>query len=105
MLYGMQLSMLTSMAAGPSVAAVRGLSFGHDKFIKLPLSEAFFEDLNKMCACPQRAVCEWLPGGHVWAMLMRSSYQTSAIVAAVTDTLLSQKKETNTSNSTSGAII
>lgn len=90
MLYGMQLSMLTSTATGPSVAAVRGCSFEHDKFIKLPLSKAFFKELTKMCADPQLAVCEWLPGGHVWAILMRSSYQTSMIVAAVTDTLKSQ---------------
>ena len=93
-LFEMQLSILTKKASGPSVAAVRGASFGHDKFIKPPLTETFFSDLESMCFDPNRVVCEWLPGGHVWAMLMRSSYQTNAIVGAVTDTLESQRNLT-----------
>jgi hypothetical protein len=92
MLYGMQLSMLTDKATSPCVAAVHGASFRHDKFIKQPMSESFFQELHKMCGDPSRTVCAWLPGGHVWAMLMRSSLQTEAVVAAVNDTLLSQQR-------------
>lgn len=82
-LYSLHLTLLTSKARGPSFGALHAVSFMHDQFVKPHHTLEFFAALSSICATPNKVICKWLPGGHVWAMLTRQRSQTEAIVKAV----------------------
>ena len=79
-----QLSMIADPIradAKKSMAVIKGYCMAHDLFVPARYSRELESQL-KICSSPDFFM-RWLPGGHVWAAIVRPIYHKKLVIEAV----------------------